>query len=392
MKGMGRRHGRIALAATALTLPGVHVQAPLPAVPKLPGVQTPTVPDVRVPSVPSAPRLRSTPSLHSVAGPSTGGSAPSAGAAPAAASPAAPAAQSAPGSTASPTAPAPAQARSSGRASGTRSSSRERSFRHTARRLEPCLFALSGFDRRVIVLRAGYGGRRALSRGRVARRLHTSVRRVRGAERRALSELRTTSRTRGCLGGAGSGGIVLAAVVDSAAAHPLIAAGPRGDARLVVAAARAGSGGSDRATVDTGAVLSAHAAAGSGPAQEAVVRAAAEASGSPPLVAMLGLFALVALLVAGAMALLLRRRAATPAPVAGSPPPVAAPAPPMAAPPPPVEPPPPEPIAQSPEPNQAPARPQPPPAARRVSNRTALSVAASMASLAAGYLVRRRRR
>jgi hypothetical protein len=65
-------------------------------------------------------------------------------------------------------------------------------------RLAGCLYAVPPFERRVLVLRAGPGRARALSRVAVARRLDVSRRRVRHSERRGLRRLRATNREAGC--------------------------------------------------------------------------------------------------------------------------------------------------------------------------------------------------
>jgi hypothetical protein len=56
--------------------------------------------------------------------------------------------------------------------------------------------------RRVLVMRAGVGRRSPHSRRQVAARLDTSVRRIARAERRGLSQLRSSARAGRCGGGA----------------------------------------------------------------------------------------------------------------------------------------------------------------------------------------------
>lgn len=408
MRGNGRRHGRAAVAAftlgvvltattsgasSALTVPQLPVQPPtvpkLPALPKLPSTPVPSVPDVTAPSAPSTPQLQSTPSLRS----GGGGGAPSTGAAPAPGS--APAAGAAPVTAGG----GAVQTGGPGSGSGARSAAtprerrartvkarRERRFQRAARKLEPCLFALAGFDRRVIVLRGGYGGRRPLSSARVARRLHASTRRVRVAERRALRTLRATHRTHGCLGS--STAITVAAIAapaESGGAQPLLASGSTQLATAAGSSSEPRNGGKGA----TGDVLDAHASKGSPAPRPKRIKQVSEASSGPPLAVALGLLLLVFLAVGAALVLFARRRGtpisepqAAPAPVAAAPP-SPAPAqepPPAAAPEPPAEP-------------RSPDSPAPAPAQRRnVRSRTAIGLAASMASVAAGYLVRRRRR
>jgi hypothetical protein len=74
----------------------------------------------------------------------------------------------------------------------------ERSFRQEVRRHAPCFYGLGDFERRVLALRSGLRSARASSRGRVARRLGVSRRRVLRAERRGLRRLRRTNRSDGC--------------------------------------------------------------------------------------------------------------------------------------------------------------------------------------------------
>jgi hypothetical protein len=120
---------------------------------------------------------------------------------------------------------------------GTGPPARERRLRREVRRLSPCLDALSSLERRVLVLRAGLGGRRALSRGATARRLGISVRRAVAAERRGLGRLTRANRATGCgRGGAPpsfSGSVAVAVAVADApiVAQVLGVAGVRAESR-----------------------------------------------------------------------------------------------------------------------------------------------------------------
>jgi hypothetical protein len=75
---------------------------------------------------------------------------------------------------------------------------RERVFRRKIRRLAPCFYALSGFESRVLALRAGLDGSRPQSRGYVARRLEVSRRTVHRTESRGLRKLRRTNSSDRC--------------------------------------------------------------------------------------------------------------------------------------------------------------------------------------------------
>jgi hypothetical protein len=80
---------------------------------------------------------------------------------------------------------------------------RQRHLRRTVQRLAGCLDELPAAERRVLVLRAGIGGR-ARTRRAVARTLHRSSRRIRRVERRGVGRLRTEARLTGCAGGTGA--------------------------------------------------------------------------------------------------------------------------------------------------------------------------------------------
>jgi uncharacterized membrane protein YgcG len=105
---------------------------------------------------------------------------------------------------------------------------RETRLRNRARELRGCLDALPGFDRKVIVLRAGIGTD-ARSRRAVAERLGVSVDRVRRAERSGLRGLREADSDFGCASGGassgpgganGTGGVGLAIASGGAAPTP----------------------------------------------------------------------------------------------------------------------------------------------------------------------------
>jgi DNA-binding CsgD family transcriptional regulator len=102
-------------------------------------------------------------------------------------------------------------------------------LRAVVAKLEACFYALSRRERRVIVLRAGLGGRRPHSRSEVARRLNISRRGVRRVERRALGRLRLTARRDGCTAGAGDGRAeapsptrLIGSVEGAAAVQPIV--------------------------------------------------------------------------------------------------------------------------------------------------------------------------
>src|SRR5204863_9321647 len=106
---------------------------------------------------------------------------------------------------------------SAGRRGGTPAQRRhdQRQLRRSVTRLSGCLDNLTTVQRRVLVLRSGFGRARPHSRRAVARMLDLRVRRVGHIERHGLREARTLSRAGGCGGSGGSavagGGTVLAA-------------------------------------------------------------------------------------------------------------------------------------------------------------------------------------
>jgi hypothetical protein len=70
---------------------------------------------------------------------------------------------------------------------------RDRRLRRVVAELGGCLHTLGDLQRRVLVLRAGFGAARPHSRRAVAGRLDTSIRRIARAERRGLRELRRSA-------------------------------------------------------------------------------------------------------------------------------------------------------------------------------------------------------
>jgi hypothetical protein len=176
-----------------------------PSLPKAPSVNTPSVqvpstkdlpkvPSVNVPSVGgSGGRSGSGAGGGAATGQGAGGSAGSAGSAASGAS----GSTRANGSTG---AKAASRARAHQRrlTPRQRAAHHERKLRQAARELEGCLPALASFDRQVIVLRGGLHGRRPLSRAGTASRLHVPAGRVRSAESRGLAGLRKADSEQGC--------------------------------------------------------------------------------------------------------------------------------------------------------------------------------------------------
>jgi hypothetical protein len=233
---------------TAVPVPKVPV--PVPDVPKLPTPSVPDVPKVPVPSVPKIPKP-SVPKLPapdlpnlpapvgrggSGSGSSGGGSAPATnggrssggatnggatnggggssgggGATSAAGGSGAPAGESGQaGSAAAPNSgPARAAKRRARRARARTAAAptprerrvrRERRLRRAVVQLAGCLGEVAAGERRVLVLRAGAGDRRPLSRQTVAERLDTNVRTVARTERRGVRHLRAAARGGACGG------------------------------------------------------------------------------------------------------------------------------------------------------------------------------------------------
>jgi hypothetical protein len=199
--------------------PGVEV-GPSVGVPDLPSLAPPvtSVPDVvstpalpPAPDLPAEPRLPAAPGLPAIAGPPRGGTASGSGSGAAAVTGGATVGSAAPMQAPATAAGAPgggtAQPRSGSASafasqSTTRESRRrrlhERRLRRTVARLAGCLYGVSPFQRRVLLLRAGLGRARPLSRAAAARRLDRSPERVRQSEHRGLRRLRATNRFEGC--------------------------------------------------------------------------------------------------------------------------------------------------------------------------------------------------
>jgi hypothetical protein len=217
-----------------------QVQTPQVQAPQVqtPQVQTPQVqtPQVQVPKVQASRSVPQLPKASSASAPSPGG-AQSAGGSSAGSPSSSRSAQ--PGGGTEPSS-APTDGGQSSWAGGRSASSgagakgppagerREAAFRRAVRRLQGCLSGLGGFERRVLVLRTGIGGR-PQSVGAVAHRLHTSVSRVRAAEGAGLTHLRQADRRVGCgtSGGgrpSGSGGSKPALGVAVAATAAIVRA------------------------------------------------------------------------------------------------------------------------------------------------------------------------
>ena len=267
---------------TAVPVPKVPVpvpdvpKVPVPSVPDVPKVPVPSVPKLPTPSVPKlpAPDLPKLPAPGSGngsgSGSSGGGSAPATsggrssggatnggggggGATSGTSGSGAPAGASGQaGSAAAPNSgPARAAKRRARRARARTAAAptprerrvrRERRLRRAVVQLAGCLGEVAAGERRVLVLRAGAGDRRPLSRQAVAERLDTNVRTVARTERRGVRHLRAAARGGAC-GGlepgagtaiAGDGGEVGAA--GSAVlvhADPIPAGGSDGDGERV---------------------------------------------------------------------------------------------------------------------------------------------------------------
>ena len=187
--------------ATAQTpaLPNLPSAPKPPALPQLPQVQPPPVhlpaaPAPAVPQVPSPGVPSPGVSLPPVPGVTGGGSTGSQSV------PGTPGAL--PGQGGTGYAPGGAGAQDdSGPAARRRGAERRgvnRRLRRSVRSLQGCLPAVSGLERRVLVLRAGLGGRPAGSRRAVARQLEVSPRRVARAEARGLKRLRGAAQQSAC--------------------------------------------------------------------------------------------------------------------------------------------------------------------------------------------------
>jgi hypothetical protein len=307
-------------AASALPLPKLPVDPPsVPPLPKLPQLpkapSLPSAPGAPAPETPSLPRLAPPPALGGGGG--AGGSAPVGGTgSPVAGS----TGQGGSGAATSNRSASAGAGATRSRAASTRQSRarsrrarRELRLRRSLRHLEPCLFAVSGFVRRVIVLRAGLGGRRPLSRAGVARRLDTSVGRVRGAERRGLRSMRGAKRSHGCLAnGSASTVIVTTAPAEAAGVPALVRTDEAGTAELAAASGSEGSGKRDAKAdgeLPSGGVLGQSGSSNAPPPRASVRPTAATADSGIPAVALaLGLAALALIAVAGSTIVLSRRR------------------------------------------------------------------------------------
>ena len=183
-------------------LPSVPQVPNPPALPQLPSVQPPSVTLPAPPSVRQVPVPR-TPSAPAVPAPSLPGS--SGGAGTGGAAPAAPGTFSGQGTAGSlPNSAGGGSESASTPAGAKRPAQRRRESRRlqrSVRNLQGCLSSVGGLDRRVLVLRAGLGGRPASSRQSVARRLDVSQRRVARAERSGLKSLRGAARGGSCESG-----------------------------------------------------------------------------------------------------------------------------------------------------------------------------------------------
>lgn len=186
--------------------PPVSAPAPAPVAPRV------EVPSVQVPSAqaPAAPKLQAPRQLQSAPkapSPSTsaaqagsGSSFASRGASTGSAEPRAGSSRVA-GTAPQPRSHAGARTRQQRRKAGIR----ERRLRRLVENLSGCLSSVPSFDAAVLSLRAGLGDRTPLSRSQTGRRLGTSVKRIRRAERRGVRGLRN-ARARGACGGGGAAG------------------------------------------------------------------------------------------------------------------------------------------------------------------------------------------
>jgi hypothetical protein len=184
---------------------------------------------------------------------------------------------------------------------------RERVFRRKIRRLAPCFYALSGFESRVLSLRAGLRGSRPQSRGYVARRLDVSRRRVHRTERRGLRKLQRTNSSDRCAFASGQRHHGLAVAVR------MLVGAPVADDALVVAASEESLGG------DRGEVAGTQASSDPDAAGIAVsLTGSGEGEYGSGGVAIWGLLAAAALLLTTAI-LAAQRRRQPPAAAAGAP-------------------------------------------------------------------------
>lgn len=123
----------------------------------------------------------------------------------------------------------------------------DRRLRSVVKRLSGCLGRVGHTERRVLVLRAGVGDARALSRAAVARRLEIPSGRVARAERHGIRRLRALSQRHGCASGARKAPLPSAQAVVARPGPRLVAAADvetAVDSVLTAAPKRGGSGGS----------------------------------------------------------------------------------------------------------------------------------------------------
>ena len=360
----------------------------LPAPPSVPQVQVPQVevPQVQVPQVqvPRAPEALPAPAL-----PGTQGGTGTTGRA----APAVPGAAPGTGTGGS----TPGYSQGSNSANGTAAAGQDpaarrrdnRRLQRAVRNLQGCLANVTGLDRRVLVLRAGVGGRPAASRESVARRLGVSQRRVVRAERSGLRSLRGAARSGGCESDAPP--IVLGQMPwlmpmgSTSSGQPLLSmASLAGDTDSETSdGAVAGvshSSGDDKA----GATKSPGSTASAGTERKPKRIAASTGDGSELLLPLLLTFVLLALLAG--FALVRSRRSPSVAMAASVPAPPEAPAAPPA-----QEQPAPEPPADDPQP-QVESQPHSegtvPPAAAGNHRTRNLRLASSAGALLAGGLIR----
>jgi hypothetical protein len=269
----------------AADLPSVNLP-PAPSVPQLPPV----------PNTPSAPQLPSTPQLEPLS--SLPNAPPSVPQAPDLPNPQAPASprtgpvQGAPAPTAPNGEPASAatpassatSANSQGSGPGARAASAHgkvrtdsrqssaRRLRKRVERLQGCFYAISGFERHVLRLRAGLGGQGALSRAEVAQRLRVSTTRVRRSERHAFRRLRAADRADGC------GRVTLGLHAESGTRMVVAAAQAGPSLQPVGSLASSGESSSGSQAAGRGAVLGRHASskARRGGVKSALVSAAGD--------------------------------------------------------------------------------------------------------------------
>lgn len=204
--------GTLVIAAPSGAVAGVPVppiefpSVSLPKVPPAP-VQAPSLPQVEPPTALESPaQLESPPQLESVPEPQL---APPTEAAEPRSAPRADSGGVAEAPTGSESGSAPPVSFAADPASADRSVSpgpdrtglhyrlaADRKLRARVEELSGCLYAV--FERGVLLLRAGLGDKKGLSRGQVARRLNASRLDVRGAERRGVRDLQRAASTDGC--------------------------------------------------------------------------------------------------------------------------------------------------------------------------------------------------